>query len=82
MYHHLKAGTRPSSKQPAAAAAVAGNGDNGAGQEFEYDVVVIGGGSGGVRTARTAAQHGEQLQYDWMYTRSKTRMHSTAYLYS
>ena len=27
--------------------------------QFDYDVLVIGGGSGGVRTARTAAEHGE-----------------------
>lgn len=29
---------------------------------FDYDVFVIGGGSGGVRAARTAANHGERRQ--------------------
>lgn len=30
-------------------------------QQFDYDVLVIGGGSGGVRTARTAAEHGAKV---------------------
>jgi heterodisulfide reductase subunit A-like polyferredoxin len=39
-----------------AAAAVDSSGESFV--QYDYDVFVIGGGSGGVRTARTAADHG------------------------
>eukprot|EP00878_Enallax_costatus_P002153 GHUV01002322.1.p1 GENE.GHUV01002322.1~~GHUV01002322.1.p1 ORF type:complete len:489 (+),score=103.23 GHUV01002322.1:186-1652(+) len=37
------------------------NDSNGEGQQYDYGVVVIGGGSGGVRTARTAADLGSRV---------------------
>eukprot|EP00879_Flechtneria_rotunda_P010042 GHRR01010500.1.p1 GENE.GHRR01010500.1~~GHRR01010500.1.p1 ORF type:complete len:609 (+),score=239.62 GHRR01010500.1:462-2288(+) len=56
-----------------------------AGREYDYDVFVIGGGSGGVRTARTAAAHGRrvalvELPLDFMSSADKGGVGGTCVL--
>lgn len=65
----LQQHTRVARKQHHSVMAAASNDGSAAEAAFDYDVFIIGGGSGGMRTARTAASHGERRQHQLLLPR-------------